>query len=152
MNWPDAYSTDTVNNWIERLENLKPDTKPQWGKMNSGQLLAHLNVTYDLASGKVNTASNAFMRWMLKTFVKKSVVGPKAYPKHSRTAPAFIVSDKQDFEEQKAKFIANIRLAQEQGVEHHEGLPSPSFGPLTAEEWNVTYSKHIEHHFEQFGL
>jgi len=64
----------------------------------------------------------------------------------------FLVSDEQDFAEQKAKFITNIKLVQEQGAAHHEGLPSPSFGPMTAQEWNVTYSKHIEHHFGQFGL
>jgi len=152
MNWPDAYSEDTVNNWIERLENLKPDTQPQWGKMNAAQLLAHLNVTYGMADGRINPKNNFFMKWMLKTFVKSSVVGPKPYPKNSRTAPVFLVSDKQDFETQKAEFIANIRKVQQQGASHHEGLASPSFGNLTAEEWNVTYSKHIEHHFGQFGL
>jgi len=152
MNWPDAYNSDTVDNWIERLEKLKPDSQPLWGKMNAGQLLAHLNVTYDMASGKVDPKNNFFIKWMLKTFVKQGVVGPKPYPKNSRTAPVFLVSDEQDFQIQKKLFLENIQNTQKLGASHHEGLASPSFGALTADEWSVTYSKHIEHHFEQFGL
>ena len=151
MKWPNAYSIETLNSWVERLEKLKPDTQPQWGKMNSGQLLAHLNVTYDMAEGKI-PSNNFLVKWMLKTFVKPSVAGPKPYPKNSRTAPVFLVSEEQDFNEQKEKFINNIKRVQELGATHHEGRPSPSFGAMTAEEWSVTFSKHIEHHFEQFGL
>lgn len=151
MNWPDSYNADTVSKWTERLENLKPDTQPQWGKMNAGQLLAHLNVTYDMIDGKI-PSNNFLVKWMLKTFVKPSVAGPKAYPKNSRTAPIFLVPEEQDFNEQKEKFIANINKVQKLGKTHFEGFPSPSFGPMTEAEWNVTFSKHIEHHFEQFGL
>lgn len=151
MNWPDAYSEQVVNNWIERLDKLHLDSQPQWGKMNAGQLLAHLNVTYDMASGNY-PSNNRVTRWLLNMFVKPSVVGPKPYPKNSRTAPQFLVSDEQDFEKEKKKFIENIKSVQMKGATHYEGLASPSFGTLTAEEWSVTFSKHIEHHFDQFSL
>ena len=32
---------------ITRIENLSNESLPQWGKMNAGQMLAHLSVAYE---------------------------------------------------------------------------------------------------------
>ena len=41
-------STDT-NDLIVRINKFTPATKPNWGKISVHQMLAHLNVTYDMA-------------------------------------------------------------------------------------------------------
>ena len=33
-----------------------------------------------------------------------------------------------------------------------DGRESLSFGPLTAVEWNGLFSKHLDHHLQQFGV
>ena len=38
------------------------------------------------------------------------------------------------------------------GSAHFEGKESPSFGALTADEWNVLFAKHLDHHLTQFGV
>ena len=138
---------------IARIENLSPETKPNWGKMNSAQMLAHLNVAYDYVySDKyASTKATGFKKFMLKLFVKKMVVGEKPYPKNGRTAPDFIVTDEKDFSAEKTRLIDYLNKVQQEGAEKFEGKESHSFGELTASEWNVSFYKHADHHLTQFG-
>jgi hypothetical protein len=98
-----AFEKQDVNESIERINKLSSASTPQWGKMNVAQMLAHCNVAYDMAYTDKYPQPNGFIRFMLKLFVKNGVVGPKPYPKNSRTAPAFLVSADQDFEKEKKK-------------------------------------------------
>lgn len=149
MNIYDKAYTDKI---IERINKLNPDTKPNWGKMSSDQMLAHLNVAYDMSFTNKYTKPNAAAKFFLKLFVKNAVVGPKPYPKNGRTAPQFIISDNRNFEEEKKKLIDYIKEVQSLGTQHFEGKESHSFGPLTSQEWNVMFGKHLEHHLTQFGV
>ena len=45
---------------------------------------------------------------MLKTFVKKIVVGDKEYAKNSRTAPQFVITESKDFEKEKERLAEFI--------------------------------------------
>ena len=68
---------------IARIENLSAETKPQWGKMKVAEMLAHVSVAYEFVYTSKHDATKAsgFKKFMLKTFVKKIVVGEKPYPK-----------------------------------------------------------------------
>lgn len=146
------YDGTDTNDLIVRINKLTPDTKPDWGKMSVDQMLAHLNVAYDMAFTDKYTRPNAVSQFLLKLLVKKGVVGPKPYPKNSRTAPQFIITDARNFDEEKKKLISYIEKVRDLGKSHFEGKESHSFGPLTAEEWNVLFAKHMEHHLTQFGV
>ena len=37
-----------MQEYINRINNLTPETQRKWGKMSVDQVLAHLNVAYDL--------------------------------------------------------------------------------------------------------
>ena len=137
---------------IDRINKLTPETKAQWGKMNVSQMLAHVNVAYDMAHTDKYPKAGAFKTFMLKMFVKGAVVGPKPYPKNGRTAPDFIIADERDFAAEKKKLVDYLQQTQNLGAAHFEGKQSTSFGPLTAQEWNVLFSKHIDHHLTQFGV
>ncbi len=152
MALPSIFDPSTTENHLNRLDKLTNDTIPQWGKMNAAQMLAHLNVAYDMNNGKIPVKYNFIMKFILKKFVKPSVAGEKSYPRNSKTAPVFIIGDERDFEAEKAKLIANIKTTQELGASHFEGKESVSFGPMKAMEWSNQFYKHIEHHFEQFGI
>ncbi len=146
------FNPKDVEEIINRINQLTPEAKPQWGKMSVEQMLAHCNVAYDMAYTDKYPRPNAFYRFMAKLFAKSMVVGPKPYPKNGRTAPEFIISDARNFDAEKEKIVGYLRKALEDGEAHFEGKPSLSFGNLKASEWNVLFYKHLDHHLTQFGV
>ena len=152
MALPNTFDKQTTATSLTRLESLQHNTQPKWGKMNAPQMLAHLNVTYDVADGKIPVKSNFIMSFILKTFIKKIVTNEVAYQKNARTAPQFLITSEHDFEKEKQLMILNIKKVETQGAAYFEGKHSDSFGPLTAKEWSNMFYKHLDHHFNQFGV
>jgi len=150
--YPSIFEQETVTNLLARINNLTPETTPDWGKMNVAQMLAHNNVGFDITYGKTPVSYNFFMRLMLKMFVKDVVVGNKPYTKNGQTAPVFVISDKRDFDKEKEELIANIHRVNADGAAAFEGRVSPSFGKLTAQQWSNQFWKHLDHHLTQFGV
>jgi len=144
-------AADTADT-IERINKLTPETQAQWGKMNVAQMLAHCNVTYEMAYTDKYPKPGSIARFFLKLFVKSTVIGDKPYPKNGRTAPQFIISGERDFEVEKQRLMDYINKTQELGADHFEGRESHSFGALTSKEWNISFAKHLEHHLAQFGV
>lgn len=152
MSLPSIFESKTNEVIFNRLNNLTNSTQPIWGKMNAAQMLAHLNVAYDIDSGKIKTKTPALMKFMLKLFLKPILVNEKPYNKNSRTAPAFLISSEKDFETEKKMLIENIIDSQQKGKTFYEGRESASVGKMNASEWSNMYYKHIDHHFSQFGI
>ncbi len=137
---------------IERINKLTPNTQGLWGKMTVDQMLAHCNVTYEMVYDNIHPKPNALMRFILKTFVKKSVVNEKTYPKNSQTAPQFIIKGDRDFETEKKRLVDYINKTHQLGETFFDGKESHSFGVLTKSEWNNMFYKHLNHHLSQFGV
>ncbi|MFD0751593.1 DUF1569 domain-containing protein [Mucilaginibacter calamicampi] len=135
-----------------RINKLTPQTAGLWGKMNVSQMLAHTNVSYEMAYTDKHPKPNAFVRFILKAFVKNVVVGPKPYKRNTPTAKAFIIADDRDFETEKKRLLEYTDHTLQLGKQHFEGRESLSFGRLTADEWNVLFYKHLDHHLQQFGV
>lgn len=152
MALPSIFDEKIIDGFLRRLENINYNSKPKWGKMNSSQMLAHLNVAYDLAFGKTSSNHSKIKKWLLKLFVKKIVTNEKPFKQNSPTAPIFIVSSEKDFSQEKANLINNMRHVISKGPNYFEGKESDSFGPLTIVEWNNMFYKHLDHHFKQFGI
>ncbi|WP_340154813.1 DUF1569 domain-containing protein [uncultured Winogradskyella sp.] len=141
--------TDEV---IERINQLNPSTKPNWGKMSTDSMLAHCNVTYELDFEDKHPKPKGFKKWMLKTFVKNIVVSEKPYKRNGRTAPEFLIASEKDFNLEKGRLIAYINKAQELGSDYYDQKESHSFGKLSKTEWNNMFYKHLDHHLTQFGV
>ncbi len=137
---------------LQRIEKLTVETQAQWGKMSVDQMLAHCNVAYDMAYTTKYPKATGFKRFMLKLFVKNAVVGPKPYPKNGRTAPVFIIEDVRDFAAEKAKLMDHLKKTHDLGAVYFENRESNSFGRMTSQEWNASFSKHLDHHLKQFGV
>jgi hypothetical protein len=146
------FSKEITEEVIERINKLTKDTRPIWGTMSVAQMLAHCSVTYEMVYTNKHQKPNAFTRWILKTIVKRAVVSEKLYPKNSRTAPQFLITDQKDFLEEKNRLENYIIQTQELGKAHFHGKESNSFGKLTSEEWNNMFYKHLDHHLTQFGV
>jgi len=114
--------------------------------------LAHLNVAYEMAYEDIHPKATGIKKWLLKTFVKKGVVGDKPYKKNIMTAPQFLVKEEKDFDKEKSRLVAYINKTCDLGANHFDGMESNSFGKLNKTEWNNLFSKHLEHHLNQFGV
>lgn len=147
------FTAEGAQQMIDRINKLTPDTKPVWGEMNVAQMLAHTNVTYELVyTDKHPKPKNPFMKWVLKSFVKKMVVNEEPYKKNMRTAPHFLMTGAKNFEVEKERLINHIKQTQELGEAHFDGKESHSFGALNKTEWNNMFAKHLDHHLTQFGV
>lgn len=89
MALPNIFTKDVSDTLIKRINALKPDTQPNWGKMNVAQMLAHCNVTYEMVLDNKHPKPNFLMKLILKLFVKKIVTSETPYKHNSRMAPAF---------------------------------------------------------------
>lgn len=152
MKIKNIFENDSVETYISRLDNLDTTTQPLWGKMDAAQMLAHLNISYTQVKNNEKTNYSWLTKLIFKTFVKGIVVGEKPYRRNSKTAPAFIIADKKNFQKEKEELIANMKEVLGQGPSYFEGKESTSFGKLSAKEWNNLFAKHLEHHFQQFDL
>ncbi len=146
------FDKQVVDEVVNRINNLTPETKAIWGKMNAAQMLAHCNVTYEMVYEDKHTKPTGFKKFLLKAFVKKLVVNEKPYIKNSRTGPQFIITDAKIFDAEKTRLINYIIKTSELGANHFEGKESLAFGKLNSNEWNNMFYKHLDHHLTQFGV
>tara|TARA_B110000091_G_scaffold81708_1_gene90031 strand:- start:1079 stop:1531 length:453 start_codon:yes stop_codon:yes gene_type:complete len=146
------FNTTVAKEVIGRIESLTVKSTPKWGTMSASKMLAHCCVTYEMVYTNNYPRPNRLTRWILKKFIKNSVVSEKAYPKNIKTAAQFIIKNEPVFDTEKTRLIAFIKQTQALGATVFEGKDSHSFGNLTANEWNVLFYKHLAHHLTQFGV
>ena len=152
MALPNIFTRSVTDGVIERINKLQADTQPKWGKMSVSQMLAHCCVTYEMMYEDKHPKPGAFARFLLKAFVKNTVVSETPYKHNSRTAPAFLITDPKVFETEKARLIAYLNKTEQMGIAQFDNKESHSFGPLTKLEWNNMLYKHLDHHLSQFGV
>ncbi|HUH75583.1 MAG TPA: DUF1569 domain-containing protein [Chitinophagales bacterium] len=153
MALPNIFDSAVVQSFIDRINLLTPESRPLWGKMSVDQMLAHLNVTYELVyeEGK-HPKPNFLMRGVMRLFIKNYIVGETPYQADIKTAPYFIINGNKDFEKEKSRLIEYVQKTQQLGAEHFEWKESHAFGELNSWEWNNLFYKHLEHHLRQFDV
>lgn len=137
---------------VERINQLKSNSPALWGKMNAGKMLAHCNVFFEMEYDGTHEKPNFFMKFILKMFVKDSVISDKPYPKNGGTAPAMVIKEEKNFEVEKIRLTNYIIKTQELGEAHFNNRESLNFGVLNKTEWNTLFVKHIDHHLRQFSV
>ncbi|WP_338839496.1 DUF1569 domain-containing protein [Flavobacterium ginsenosidimutans] len=147
-----VFLKEDCDQFISRINQLKSDTQPLWGKMSVDQMLAHCNVTYEMVYDDIHQKPNVLMKLLLKLLAKNKVVSETPYPRNLSTAPQFIIKGDRDFELEKNRLISYIERTQKLGENEFEGKESLSFGKLSSKEWNNMFAKHLDHHFSQFGV
>ena len=74
MALPNIFTAGVADLIIDRINNLKPSSHANWGKMKVSQMLAHCNVTYEMTFENIHPKPNAFLKFILKMIVKNKVV------------------------------------------------------------------------------
>lgn len=149
----DVFFAQDVQSYIDRINQLTPETQGKWGKMTVNQMLAHCNVPYALTfEPEKFPKPNFIVKFLLTRFVKPKVTNELPYKQSLPTSPVFVIANERDFEEEKKKLIGNIQRVQQLGREAFEGKINFNFGKMTAQDWNNMFAKHLNHHLSQFGV
>ncbi|MES2767188.1 MAG: DUF1569 domain-containing protein [Bacteroidota bacterium] len=139
---------------VARIQKLTPESKAQWGKMNAGQNLCHLNDQLRLALDQktIPDAGNFFTKTILKKLILWGMPAPKGKAKtHPDLAQEFGGTKPTDFEADRKSLLKNIdEIAAK--PENSEWKPNPVFGKMTKEEWGRMAYTHMDHHLKQFGV
>jgi hypothetical protein len=153
MTIKNIFTKAVTDELITRIERLTPQSQPLWGKMSVAQMLAHCCVSYEMVyemdkfpkPGKI-------MKFIIQLMAKSQVTGEKPYAKNGRTAPAFLITDEREFDNEKNRITGYLIKTQQLGDNYFEGKESLSFGKLSTIEWNNLFYKHLDHHLGQFGV
>ncbi len=147
------FDPKAVQQYIDRINQLQPDTQRKWGKMSVDQMLAHLNVAYETVYEKEKHRKPGMIaKFLMKRFVKPKTTNELPYRQNLPTGPMFIIGGDRDFDLEKKRLIAFLQKTQELGSSAFDGKEHMSFGTLKAFEWNNLFAKHLNHHLAQFGV
>ena len=136
---------------IDRINNLRPETKALWGRMSVEQMLSHL-----VQAGELPFVASVPDRsgFMSRNVIKPLMLYFLPMPKEIQTSPQM---DQQQegrrpagFDIDKAGLIEEIQKLGTLRTDH-DCLPHPFFGKMSVKQWCVISHKHIDHHLRQFG-
>jgi hypothetical protein len=141
----------TYNEVIYRIEKLQPNSKALWGKMNAGQMLAHLQETY-----KVPLSDKPLPRMLMGILIgwafKPMLYNDKPWKRNLPTAPNFIIKGDKDFDKEKNQLLALINQFHKAAPENIGKYAHPMFGKFTTSQWGQAMYKHLDHHLVQFAV
>ncbi len=133
---------------ISRINALTSDHKGQWGQMDAGQMLAHLQKPLELALADPKPPRSLMGR-IFGPMTKEGVFGPKLFKKNGYTPPEFKITDAQDFKTNKEKLLTLIERFPKEMPK--VGLVHPFFGSMPLDQWGEGLYKHLDYHLGQFG-
>ena len=133
---------------LTRLESLKPDSTPVWGKMNAPQMVAHLVKWMEMIDGTVTTAPRNLP--IRHPGIKQLLIYWLPFPKGIPTAKELIVETPPDWETQYSALRHHIESFEK--LDRNKLPAHPAFGKLTPEAWGVLGYRHTNHHLTQFGV
>ena len=136
---------------LVRIDKLQQDARPQWGRMDVAQMLAHCSSFQDIAVGK-SFSSRSWLGMLIGRFAKPVFYNDKPLPRNMSTIQTIMIEDSREFEVEKEKLKQNIKALQSDGPMKCTNRPHPFFGVLTSEEWGKGIYKHLDHHLKQFGV
>ena len=139
------------------LSELKIDSKPQWGKMTSAQMLKHCNRQAKLYCNEYS--SNLYAKFLANTIGKFHLFYVKYYLKYDiyrykknsfslkflDTTNLFDI----DFEEEKNILIKRLNLVSNYKKKF---IVNPMHGLVSNETFKKNIFAHVKYHLNQFGV
>lgn len=133
----------------QRLDRLKPDASPQWGRMSAEQMVVHVVDALKMATGELPVEEKK--RPIRFAPLKQLIIYGPPFPRSVPTAPELLVRQCEDFDTECTNLKAMMDSFASTPVETE--LPRhPAFGKLSRRAWGALTYKHIDHHFRQFGV
>jgi len=144
------WQHDTRREVVDRLGQLTPDRRAEWGRMSAQQMICHLTASVQMANGeKAVAAKQTPLRYPI---IKQLLIYALPFPKNVPTAPELLVPSTPNGW---SKDLDNLQAALDRFVARGpeaRWCDHPAFGPLSAQQWGVLVYRHMDHHLRQFGV
>lgn len=144
------FEREATDEVLSRIDQLRPDSQRQWGKMDVSQMMAHCSAALDMACGRNNPPRMLIGR-LLGRMVKPIFTNEKPFSQNSPTDKTLVIADARDFGREQELLRAKVREFADGGEARCTRHPHPFFGALTPQEWSRGMYKHLDHHLRQFG-
>ena len=134
---------------VRRMERVDPSRGPLWGKMNAGQMLAHVNAALRMMTGELPTKpkksplANPLGRWLIIYAMK--------WPQGAPTAPELLATPPGEWAADLAQFRQLVEEAGTKPIDS-DWPRHPAFGKMKGKDWGFLGYKHCDHHLRQFGV
>ncbi len=149
------FTSITKSNVMEFLGKLNEDTPAKWGSMTPQHMVEHLEFCFQLAvekvEAKIETPEEHWEKFQDSLFNYRKM--PQSY-----SHPMLKKGENEALRhENLAKSIAAMLEAWEEFdlffKENPEAITAnATFGMLDKDHWDLLNAKHLNHHFEQFGI
>jgi hypothetical protein len=142
-----------LENILPYFEKLSPDSKALWGSMSAQRMVEHLTDTLKIATGEnpqqMEIPEDKIPRMQAFLESEKPMAQNIEVPFATREMQL-----RHDELELAIDEFVDTWLHFEELFEQNPGHtePHPFYGPLNYEQWQRLNSKHLTHHFTQFGL
>lgn len=146
------FNSNDVQELIDRINKITPQSRPLWGKMNAAQLMAHFTAPLKMAHGEIKGKRGLISLLFGKSSKKKFVKPGVDFLKNLPTDPNFIFPNELQFEAEKTKLIDKLNDFCSKGPAGISKDPHSFFGPMTPGELDIIQYKHFDHHLKQFGV
>jgi hypothetical protein len=138
------------------LNEMDADANGKWGKMNAQQMIEHLADFFDVSTEKIQFDLVTPEEHLPK--YKDFLMSDKEFRENTK-APASVLGEeplplrypsmdaaKEKLRESVSDFIGYFKN------DPHKRTSHPVFGMLDFNEWLQLHSKHVRHHYRQFGI
>ena len=144
----------SVEELLERLRTLRPDSARRWGRMSVHQMVCHLNDSLRMATGEklVKAAPRLHQRTLVKCLALYTplpwpagiMTAPEVDQERGGTPPLEFAADLRELENRVRSFAAR-RGTRTPWPAH------PIFGRMSEAQWLRWSYLHTDHHLRQFG-
>ena len=132
---------------LRRIDSVRAEMKPLWGKMSSARMLRHLAQSMFMATGELAVKPK---KLPLRYFpLKQLAIYVLPFAKGLPTAPELLEGDGESVDAARSDLHKGIEsvLARKDALVVH-----PAFGKMTTRAWGVLAWRHMDHHLRQFGV
>lgn len=142
-----------ISEIIQKLDTLKPDSKPLWGNMSAQRMVEHLTDTVKIASGK-----SKFPLEIPEDKIEKMKAFLESDKPMARNIEVPFAKKDTELRNEEIELAIDEFLLEWIDFEEHYSEDEnktelhPYYGNLNYEQWCMLHSKHLKHHFEQFGI
>ncbi|MFN5149085.1 MAG: DUF1569 domain-containing protein [Flavobacteriia bacterium] len=148
-----AFIELEITEILRLMDDLKSDSTPQWGTMSAQRMVEHLTDTVKMSSGKTKLPLEVPEDKLEKMQAFLSSDKPMA----KNIEVSFAKKEEELRNEEIELAIDEFLLEWIDFEDHFTEDPDrkeqhPFYGALTYDQWCRLHSKHLTHHFEQFGL
>ena len=144
---PTLHDPGVLASLRSRVESLRPDVTPRWGRMSVDQMLWHVNQTMEQCVGRYSPPES---KKPLPAPLLKFIVLNMPWPKNAPTNPGFVAQTRHDFAAERARCLTLIDEIAKRDLAAAWPV-NRDFGRMSGKDWSRLQAKHLDHHLRQFG-